>query len=187
MNSFRVISGLFGICITGFFILLIGLVQPVNADTTTAQLEQPWKIISATPIGYPGEQEYRAHLQIVVRDENNQLISVTESITIWRIPTFFPDGEPAPLWLNSVFYNTLKKNHQTTIIDGIHYEKVEYNITPHLESRAGALADSYLWLCANVQVYGELCMKSFYARAAMGYLEAGDVRTEKWTILRQIS
>ena len=58
MNSFRVISGLFGICITGFFILLIGLVQPVNADTTTAQLEQPWKIISATPIGYPGEQEY---------------------------------------------------------------------------------------------------------------------------------
>ena len=76
MNSFRVISGLFGICITGFFILLIGLVQPVNADTTTAQLEQPWKIISATPIGYPGEQEYRAHLQIVVRDENNQLISV---------------------------------------------------------------------------------------------------------------
>ena len=118
----------------------------------------------------------------MVRDNNNQLASVTESISTWRVPTFFPDDKPAPLWMNTVFYNTLKKNYQTVIIDGTQYEKVEYYIT--YESTR---ADSYLWLCANIQPYGEICMKSFYARAPIILLEDGDILTEKWTILRNIS
>ena len=171
-----------GICTIVIFISLIGFIQPVDASTTTTQLEYPWQIIVTTPLGYSGEQEYKAYLQTVVRDKNNQLASVAESISIWRVPTFFPDDKPAPLWINTVFYKTLKKNYQTVIIDGTQYEKVEYYIT--YESTR---ADSYLWLCANVQPYGAICMKSFYARAPIILLEEGDVLTEKWTILRNIS
>ena len=159
-----------GICITVIFISLIGFIQPVDASITT------------TPLGYPGDQEYKAYLQVVVRDKNNQLASVTESINTWKVPTFFPNDEPAPLWINTVFYYTLEKNYQTVIIDGTKYEKVEYYNT--FETNR---ADSHLWLCANVQVYGEICIKSFYARAPMVLLEEGDVLTEKWTILRNVS
>ena len=170
MSLFRKTVGLLGICITVIFISLISFIQPVDASITT------------TPLGYPGDQEYKAYLQVVVRDKNNQLASVTESINTWKVPTFFPNGEPAPLWINTVFYNKLEKNYQTAIIDGTKYEKVEYYLT--FETNR---ADSHLWLCANVQVHGEICMKSFYARASMILLEEGDVLTEKWTILRNVS
>ena len=182
MSLFRITLGLLGICITVIFISLIGFIQPVYANTTTTPLGYEWLGITTTPLGYPGDQEYKAYLQVVVRDKNNQLASVAESISIWRVPTFFPDDKPAPLWINTVFYKTLKKNYQTVIIDGTQYEKVEYYIT--YESTR---ADSYLWLCANIQPYGEICMKSFYARAPIILLEEGDVLTEKWTILRNIS
>ena len=182
MNLFWITAGLFGICIIVGFISLIGFIQPVYANTTTTPLGYEWLGITITPLGYPGDQEYKAYLQVVVRDKNNQLASVAESISTWRVPTFFPDDKPAPLWMNTVFHNTLKKNYQTVIIDGTQYEKVEYYIT--YESTR---ADSYLWLCANVQPYGAICMKSFYARAPIILLEEGDVLTEKWTILRNIS
>ena len=179
MNLFWITAGLFGICIIVVFISLIGFIQPVYS--THLDLSQEI-LLTTTPLGYPGDQEYKAYLQVVVRDKNDQLASVTESINTWRVPTLFPDDKPAPLWMNTVFYNTLKKNYQTVIIDGTQYEKVEYYIT--YESTR---ADSYLWLCANVQPYGEICMKSFYARSPMISLEEGEVLTEKWTILRNIS
>ena len=181
-SLFRITMNFLGICTIVIFISLIGFIQPVDASTTTTQLEYPWQIIVTTPLGYSGEQEYKAYLQTVVRDKNNQLVSVTESINIWKVPTFLPDNEPAPLWMDTVFYYTLKENYQTVIIDGIKYEKVEYFAT--FESTR---ADSYLWLCADIQVYGNLCMKVFYARSPMVYLEDGNILTEKWTILRHIS
>ena len=181
-SLFRITMNFLGICTIVIFISLIGFIQPVDASTTTTQLEYPWQIIVTTPLGYSGEQEYKAYLQTVVRDKNNQLVSVTESINTWKVPTFLPDNEPAPLWMDTVFYYTLKENYQTVIIDGIKYEKVEYFAT--FESTR---ADSYLWLCADIQVYGNLCMKVFYARSPMVYLEDGNILTEKWTILRHIS
>ena len=180
-SLFRITMNFLGICTIVIFISLIGFIQPVGASTTTTQLEYPWQIIATTPLGYSGEQEYKAYLQTVVRDRNNQLVSVTESINIWKVPTFLPDNEPAPLWMDTVFYYTLKENYQTVIIDSIKYEKVEYFAT--FESTR---ADSYLWLCADIQVYGNLCMKVFYARSPMVYLEDGNILTEKWTILRHI-
>ena len=179
MSLFRITVSLLVICITVIFISLIGFIQPVDAMHLDLSQEI---LLTTTPLGYTGDQEYKAYLQVVVRDNNNQLVSVTESINTWRVPTFFPNDEPAPLWINTVFYYTLEKNYQTVIIDGTKYEKVEYYNT--YESTR---ADSYLWLCANVQPYGEICMKSFYARAPMISLEEGDVLTEKWTILKNIS
>ena len=181
-SLFRITINFLGICIIVIFISLIGFTQPVDASTTTTQLEYPWQIVATTPLGYSGEQEYKAYLQTVVRDRNNQLVSVTESINIWKVPTFLPDNEPSPLWMDSVFYYTLNENYQTVIIDGIKYEKVEYFAT--FES---SRADSYLWLCADIQMYGNLCMKVFYARSPMVFLEDGNILTEKWTILSHIS
>ena len=182
MNLFWIAAGLFGICIIVVFISPISFIQPVYANTGTAPLGYEWLGITITPLGYPGEQEYKAYVQVVVRDKNNQLVSVTESINTWKVPTFFPDDKPAPLWMDTVFYYALKENYQTVIIDGIKYEKIEYYGT-----FKNTRADSYLWLCANIQPYGEICMKSFYARAPIVLLEEGDVLTEKWTILRNVS
>ena len=173
------------------FISLIGFIQLVVSYNELLHMDETYNVetitgstaaITTIPLGYPGDQEYKAYQQVVVRDKNNQLASVTESINTWKVPTFFPNGDPAPLWIDTVFYNTLKKNYQTAIIDSTKYEKVEYYNT--FETNR---ADSDLWLCANVQVYGEICMKSLYARAPRVLVEEGDVVTEKWTILRLIS
>ena len=176
MNLFPIIVNLLGICIIAVSISLVGFVHPI--DASHYEVAKP----TTTPLGYSGNQEYKVYLQVIVRDNNDQLVSVTESINTWRIDTFFPDDTPAPLWIDTVFYNTLMNNYQTVIIDGIEYEKAEYYNAHEQE-----LADSYLWLCADAQVYGKICMKSFYARAPYILLEEGDIRTEKWTILRNMS
>ena len=71
------------------FISLIGYIQPVDANHFN------------TLLGYHDEI-YKIHLQTIIRDKDNQLVSVIESTATNRLPTYLPDGVPVPQLIDAM-------------------------------------------------------------------------------------
>ena len=148
--------------------LIVGSVQPVLADHIT-------DIFKPVPIK---NSEYQFHLQVVLRDADNRLISVTESTNGYYIQHDVTD---------EIFDHDFGKKEIVTV-NNIKYEKVQYTekysldlplklmffIPAVLEISHGletVLADAYI----------------FQAFVPLVYLEEGDVINTQWTIFRKLN
>ena len=148
--------------------LIVGSVQPVLADHIT-------DIFKPVPIK---NSEYQFHLQVVLRDADNRLISVTESTNGYYIQHDVTD---------EIFDHDFGKKEIVTV-DNIKYEKVQYAekysldlplklmffIPAVLEVSHGletVLADAYI----------------FQAFVPLVYLEEDDVINTQWTIFRKLN
>jgi len=148
--------------------LIVGSVQPVLADHIT-------DIFKPVPIK---NSEYQFHLQVVLRDADNRLISVTESTNGYYIQHDVTD---------EIFDHDFGKKEIVTV-DNIKYEKVQYTekysldlplklmffIPAVLEISHGletVLADAYI----------------FQAFVPLVYLEEDDVINTQWTIFRKLN
>ena len=157
---------------------LIGSIQSVGADHTTAL------------IGYD-DKEYMIYLQTVIRDKNDQLVSIRESTTTQILPTYLPNGVPVQQLINAMIDRELMKNYQTVIVDDEKYEKVQWTVDipadPFLAQGFETPAKPILDLCIDLEGYGYTCVPAFEARTAQAFLAEGDVITDQWTVLRIIS
>ena len=148
--------------------LIVGSVQPVLADHIT-------DVFKPVPIK---NSEYQFHLQVVLRDADNRLISVTESTNGYYIQHDVTD---------EIFDHDFGKKEIVTV-DNIKYEKVQYTekysldlplklmffIPAVLEVSHGletVLADAYI----------------FQAFVPLVYLEEDDVINTQWTIFRKLN
>ena len=148
--------------------LIVGSVQPVLADHIT-------DIFKPVPIK---NSEYQFHLQVILRDADNRLISVTESTNGYYIQHDVTD---------EIFDHDFGKKEIVTV-DNIKYEKVQYTekysldlplklmffIPAVLEVSHGletVLADAYI----------------FQAFVPLVYLEEDDVINTQWTIFRKLN
>ena len=148
--------------------LIVGSVQPVLADHIT-------DIFKPVPIK---NSEYQFHLQVVLRDADNRLISVTESTNGYYIQHDVTD---------EIFDHDFGKKEIVTV-DNIKYEKVQYTekysldlplklmffIPAVLEVSHGletVLADAYI----------------FQAFVPLVYIEEDDVINTQWTIFRKLN
>ena len=148
--------------------LIVGSVQPVLADHIT-------DIFKPVPIK---NSEYQFHLQVVLRDADNRLISVTESTNGYYIQHDVTD---------KIFDHDFGKKEIVTV-DNIKYEKVQYTekysldlplklmffIPAVLEISHGletVLADAYI----------------FQAFVPLVYIEEDDVINTQWTIFRKLN
>ena len=171
------------------FVLVICYIPSVDADQNIARYDPK----------YTSDKEYEVHLQIVIRDKNDQLTAVAETVFAERFQTYLPNGDHVPQWIDMIFDRALTKNYQSVIIEDKKYEKVQitllsfyekYRLDRFSHAPMGTelpVADSFLKLCADLELYGPTCIISFAAKAPMFYLQEGDVMTHQWTLFRIVS
>ena len=148
------------------------------------------------------DTKFQVYLQVVIRNEGGQLISITESAAT---------GAHIPHKITDDVFDTLMGKKEIITIDNVKYEKVQYTYTPTLEQRfiglypiyteialeftyeEGTLAamqldkDYSLWKihhCITVKGHNYDCIPVFQVLVPTMTLQAGDVLTQQWTILR---
>ena len=65
------------------FSLVICYIPSVDANQTATKYDSE----------YTSDKEYEVHVQIVIRDKNNQLVAVAESTSVERFQTYLPNGD----------------------------------------------------------------------------------------------
>ena len=129
--------------------------------------------------------EYKIHLQVIVRDANEQLVSVIESTNTKIFPTYLPDGTLVEGFIDYIFNKELQNNYQVITIDSTKYEKVVWT-TPIQETDPGmiVITTSQLDICAPFKGYGEMCIPSLGASFSWIDLDLSFTTIDKWTVLR---
>ena len=129
--------------------------------------------------------EYKIHLQIVVRDTNEQLVSVIESTNTKIFPTYLPDGKLVEGFIDYMFSRELQNNYQVITIDSTKYEKVVWT-APIQKTDPGmtVTSTSQLDICAPFEGYGEMCIPLLGANLGWLDLDVSFTMIEKWTVFR---
>ena len=150
------------------------------------------------------DTKMQVHLQAITRNDDGQLINVTESTAT---------GAYIPHKITDDVFDTLMGKKEIITIDNVKYEKVQYTFTPTLEQRFVGLYPIYteialeftyeegtltkmqrdkdysLWKihhCATFKGHGYDCIPVFQVLVPTMTLQTGDVVTQQWTILREM-
>ena len=154
------------------------------------------------------DTDYQVYLQTVLRNEDGQLINVTEGVHGYIIPHKITDH----------VFDTLMGKKEIITIDNIEYEKVQYTFSPTLEQRwvetypifeeipiefkveEDALAqmkekikDYYRWKIHYCAAFSDIghnefqCIPIFQAFTVVELVTPTDVITHQWTILRVLN
>jgi len=148
--------------------LIVGSVQPVLAYDMT-------DIFKPVPIR---NSEYKFHLQVVLRDVDNRLISVTESTNGYYIQHDVTD---------KIFDHDFGKKEIVTV-DNIKYEKVRFIEKYSLDLPMKLMF--FIPAVIEVSQGSETVLVDAYifqAFVPLVYLEEGDVINTQWTILKKIN
>jgi formaldehyde-activating enzyme involved in methanogenesis len=199
----RLVIPLLGI----IFVALAGSVQSISADHESG--EGIFKDRSEVNLVTTHNSDYQVYLQAVLRNGDDQLINVTETMAT---------GAYIPHEITDYVFDTLMGKKEIIIIDNIKYEKVQYTFSPTLEQRwmgmypileqitininveGDALVqmnkkikDHNLWkihYCAdfaNIGHDGLQCIPIFQVLVPTMTLEPTDVIIQHWTILRELN
>ena len=155
-----------------FTVLIACSVQPVLAQDIT-------DILKPVPIK---DAEYQFHLQIILRDLDGRLISVTESTNGYYIPHDITDEG----FDNCFGSNICKK--EIVVVDNIKYEKIQYREKYSLDLPQRLM----FFISAVLEVsYGpEIVIADaniFQAFVPLIYLADDDEINTQWTIFRKLN
>ena len=171
-------------------------------DENEVELVSYWTTESTTIQG----SSYQIYLQTVIRNDDGQLINVTE---ITRTGAFVRHE------LTDYVFDTLMGEKEIVTIDNIKYEKVQYIFSPTIEQRwigmypifeeipikikvegekiLNVYKDHSIWTihyCAdfsNIGHDGLQCIPVFQVLVPTITLEPNDAVTHQWTILRSMN
>ena len=188
-----------------FITLTTGSVQSVAADHSEPG-EGIFKDTGEVVVLATWGSNYQVYLQTVLRNGDDQLISVSEGTS--------GNGYIIPHKVTDHVFDTLMGKKEIVTIDNIKYEKVQYTFSPTLEQRTEkiypifeeipieylveeeALAqmkedirDYYSWqihYCATFEGHGYVCIPLFVAFTVVELVTQTDVVTHQWTILREL-
>ena len=151
------------------------------------------------------DSEWLVNLQLIIRTGDGQLINVTESTD---------NAAYIPHKITDHVFDDLLGEKEIVTIDNIKYEKAQYTVTPTFEQRFIGLYPIYteialeftfegdaltkmqidkeysLWKihhCATFRGHNYDCVPVFQVLVPTITLKSGDVVTQQWTILRELS
>ena len=120
------------------------------------------------------DSKYKLHVQVVVRNADNQVVSVAEAIGGMYVHHKMTDNA----------FDTSMGKKKIVTVDGIKYEKVQF----YDSYKNKALWDTGFatgsWIITMCE---EKCLNIFQARNVQVVVEGEDVVTVKWTILRDMN
>ena len=189
-----------------FVVLIASSVQSIHAEQNI-----PIKGLFSSPgiveLVTTKDTNYQIYLQLVVRNNDGQIINVTENTA---------HGSFIPHMISDHVFDTLMGEKEIITIDSMEYEKSQWKFRPSLEQRFVGMYPIYsevnfnfvskhgddtvkmyeykkdysLWkihYCANFNdVLGFLCVPVFQALVPNMTMEPGDTVDQQWTILREI-
>ena len=144
-----------------FVTLIACSVQSISADDSEPRQEST------------KDSKYELHVQVVVRNADNQLIMVTETTGGVYVPHKITDDA----------FDTFMGKKKIVTIDGIKYEKVQF----YDSYKNKALWDTgYATGSWIVTMCEKKCLNIFQARNVQVVVEGEDIITVKWTVLREL-
>ena len=185
-----------------FVTLIAGSVQSVTADHSESGKGIFKDAQTLQEMESTRDSNYQVYLQTVLRNGDDQLISVTERVYGFVIPHQITDH----------VFDTLMGKKEIITIDNIKYEKVQYTFSPTLEQRTVKTypifeefpieyvvkedvraqmkeqdQNYYRWIihyCATFKGHVYTCIPMFQSFAPVELVTYTDVITHQWTILR---
>ena len=130
------------------------------------------------------DSKYQMHIQIQVRNEQGQLVSISEA----------DRGEYIPHEITDYAFNENTGKKEIVTIDNMKYEKVQYTDTfdiKQLEHTIDPVASFFgslsIDFCAEIGGHGFRCLPIFHTKAEVGVISETDVITHQWTLLRELN
>ena len=161
---------------TVFVALIACSIQSVYADDLEPEQEfsEDEKPVSLL---LTKDSKYKLHVQVVVRNTDNQLISVTETTGGVYIPHKITDDA----------FDTFMGKKKIVTIDDIKYEKVQFYDSYTKDWDAAYPVGLWvLTFCEEINSEFE-CFNIFQVRSDQVVVEGDDVITAKWTIFRELN
>ena len=163
-----------------FVTLITGSIQSISADDLEPGQEfsedEKTEVVFLTK-----DSKYKLHVQVVVRNADNQVVSVAEAIGGMYIHHKMTDNA----------FDTSMGKKKIVTVDGIKYEKIQFQKSVKTSDYPSILPImvSGLW---QIQICGELvigqigfpCANIFNMRTNQLVLDEDDSITLSWTILR---
>jgi len=177
--------------VKGFVILLLsviivtliaGSVQSVTADHLLPG-EGVFKNENDVNIASSIDSKYQIHLQVIVRNAQNQLVGVSEAVWGYYIPHQITDQ----------IFDEMSGKREIVTVDNIKYEKIQntfYHVGvqefPFKTSYQDIRTTWYIGFNENIDGHGSKLLPIFQAAAPVTMAE-DDILTFHWTFLRELN
>ena len=158
---------------TVFVALIACSIQSISADDLEpgqefSEDEKPVSLLLTK------DSKYKLHVQVVVRNADNQVISVAEAMGGMYVPHKITDNA----------FDTSMGKKKIITIDSIKYEKVQFYDSYKNKTLWDTGFATGAWMITMCE---EKCLNIFQARNVQVVVEGEDTITVKWTILRSMN
>ena len=162
-------------------VLVISSIQSISADHSLdgkGVYEDENNVNHALTI----DSKYQIYVQVIIRNAQDQLVSVSETM----------HGKYIPHEITDFVFDNMKGKKEDIVIDKIKYERIHYTMTYDIQQ--ASYAKSYvdflsIWTLEfdhNVDGHGLVRLPIFQANIPLTLAE-GDILTFQWTILRELN
>ena len=162
-------------------VLVISSIQSISADHSLdgkGVYEDENNVNHALTI----DSKYQIYVQVIIRNAQDQLVSVSETM----------HGKYIPHEITDFVFDNMKGKKEDIVIDKIKYERIHYTMTYDIQQ--ASYAKSYvdflsIWTLEfdhNVDGHGLVRLPIFQANVPLTLAE-GDILTFQWTILRELN
>ena len=167
-----------------FFVTLIaGSTQSVTADHLEPG-QGIYKDENSVNSVSTKDSKYQIYIQVQVRNEQDQLVSISES----------DHGNYIPHEISNFVFNEKLGKKEIVTIGDTKYEKVQYTDTfdmKQLEHTIDPAASFFgslsINFCEEIGGHGFRCLPIFHTKAEVGVISETDVITHQWTLLRELN
>ena len=165
-----------------FVTLIASSIQSVSADHLLPG-DGVFKNENDVNIASSIDSKYQIHLQVIVRNAQNQLVGVSEAVWGYYIPHQITDQ----------IFDEMSGKREIVIIDKMKYEKIQNTFAgvgvqefPFKTSYQDIRTTWYIGFNENIDGHGSKLLPIFQAAAPITMAE-DDILTFHWTFLRELN